>query len=448
MENRLGRVAVIGAAGKMGNGIAWVLLQAMTQADAKAHGIPGSGDFELTLIDKNWEGLRRLRGYLRNQLQKFAEKRISDLREWAKDRSDLVENREIVTAFVEGALNCLRPDTHVEAAENARLVFEAVFEDSEVKKTLYTRLKALCPEAYFFTNTSSIPIEALDQGAGLEGKIIGYHFYNPPAVQKLVEVIAAKGTDPVLADFAQDLGKTLGKILVPSRDVAGFIGNGHFIREGLFAMEKLRALRATWEDPEAVFLVNAVTQDFLIRPMGMFQLIDYVGLDVFHMITQVMGRHIPGESFVSPVLTEMIAAGAKGGHAGSGEKIDGFFKYGKNKITGVYSLKAGRYVGLEEKDGFRKCREWLGPLPKGHAPWNKLLKDSGQKEKLAAYFTALAAEQGQGAKLAREFLARSRSIAETLVASGVAEKHEHVTSVLTLGFYHLYGPFDFAGEKS
>src|SRR5437879_3464727 len=89
MEKFLQSVAVIGAAGKMGNGIATVLLEAMAKMDARRAvdapgntglvniGVPGTGRFELVLIDRNWDGLKRLKGYLHAQTLKFAERNIA-----------------------------------------------------------------------------------------------------------------------------------------------------------------------------------------------------------------------------------------------------------------------------------------------------------------------------------------------------------------------------------
>ena len=91
-EERLRAVAVLGAGGKMGSGIAWVALKAMAELDARENGVPGSGRFDLALIDANPTAFRRLRSYLESQLRKTAEKGIGDLRAWAKDRADLIEN--------------------------------------------------------------------------------------------------------------------------------------------------------------------------------------------------------------------------------------------------------------------------------------------------------------------------------------------------------------------
>jgi 3-hydroxyacyl-CoA dehydrogenase len=281
----------------------------------------------------------------------------------------------------------------------------------------------------------------------LDGRILGFHFYNPPAVQKLVEMIAAPGTRPELVALGLELGKAFGKIVVPSRDVAGFIGNGHFIRDGLFALRKFRELRGSLGDPEALLLINRVTQDFLIRPMGIFQLMDYVGLDVFRMILGVMGEHLGSVGFSDEVVDQLLADGVKGGQLGSGEQKDGLFRYERNKITGVWDFKGNRYVSMDDKERFAPVTRELGPLPENHAPWNALSRDPAKKEKLAAYFAALssAARSGsRGAALAREFLDHSRKVARDLEESGVAESQSDVSRVLMNGFYHLYGPADWA----
>jgi 3-hydroxyacyl-CoA dehydrogenase len=443
LEERLQSTAVIGAAGKMGSGIAWVALQAMAAMDARRNGSPGSGDFDLVLIDRGREGFPRLKEYLRGQLVKFAERKISNLREWTADRRDLIENGEIIDAYVDGAMSMVRCESEPEAARGAKLVFEAVFEDLEVKKDLYSRLKAVCdPDAYYLTNTSSIPISLLDSAAGLHGKILGYHFYNPPAVQKLVEVIPPASIDPKLTAFGNELGATLEKTLVLSGDVAGFIGNGHFIREGLFAFWKFAELREEFGDAGALYIVNRVTQDFLVRPMGIFQLIDYVGLDVFGMILKVMAGHIKDESFACGELERFAAAGVKGGQIGSGDQKDGLFHYERNKPASVYDLGAGAYVSLIDKGRFDKASAWIGPLPEGHVPWSVLARDPSRKARLAAYFANLAKLETPGAALARAFLNRSREAASALVHAGVAQSDEDVSKVLLNGFFHLYGPAD------
>jgi 3-hydroxyacyl-CoA dehydrogenase len=462
--------AVLGAGGKMGSGIAWVVLQAMADLDAQAHGAPGSGRYELVLIDGDRSAFPRLREYLSGQLRKSAEKNVSGLRQWAKDRPELVENGEIIEAYVDGALSMARFGTEAAEASGSKLVFEAVYEDLELKRGLYAALKARCPrDAVFLTNTSSIPISLLDESAGLDGRILGFHFYNPPAVQKLVELISGRRTRPEVVALGRDLGKAFGKTIVPAQDVAGFIGNGHFIRELLFALGKYRALRREWSGPEAWYILNRATQDFLIRPMGIVQLMDYVGLDVFDMIAKVMRAHLPqgGSAFADETLDALLAAGVRGGQRGSGEQKDGILRYERNKPVGILSEAgvsaagkgaggapgtegAGRaqgpgsagYLSLAEPGRFAQADAWLGTLPPGHSPWAKLAKDPAKSAKLKAYFAALSKADGNGARLAREFLDQSKAVAQGLVRDRVAASLDDVGQVLKLGFFHLYGPAD------
>ncbi|MBW8887609.1 MAG: 3-hydroxyacyl-CoA dehydrogenase family protein [Fibrobacteres bacterium] len=457
-RERLKSVAVIGAGGKMGSGIAWVALKAMADLDALSHGSPGSGEYELVLIDADRKAFGRLREYLRGQLLKNAEKNISELRAWAKDRAELIENGEIIEAYVDGALAMARWGTEVAEAASARIVFEAVFEDAALKRELYAGLKSRCsPETIFLTNTSSIPISQLDESAGLDGRLLGFHFYNPPAIQKLVELIPGKRTRPEAIALGKDLGKAFGKTIVASKDVAGFIGNGHFIRELLFALEKYRELRKEWSEPEAWYLLNRTTQDFLVRPMGIVQLMDYVGLDVFQMIAKVMREHLPakgngGSIFADATLDALLAAGIKGGQRGSGEQKDGLLRYERNKPAGVLAdalaSEGNRYVSLTQPGRFAKADAWLGEPPSPASPpaarisWSHLSKDPGKAAKLSAYFGVLKKAPGNGARLAREFLDHSRIVAEDLVRDGVAASLDDVGQVLKLGFFHLYGPAD------
>lgn len=479
---RMRAAAVLGAGGKMGSGIAWVALKAMAALDAKENGVPGSGKYDLALIDADPKAFPRLKTYLRSQLLKEAEKGIGDLRNWARDRADLIENGEIIEAYVDGAMSLVRCESDAAGAKGAKLVFEAVFEDLALKKELYARLKTLCAEdAVFLTNTSSIPISILDQSAGLGGRILGFHFYNPPAVQKLVEMISGGRTRPDVVALGRDLGKALGKIAVPSNDVAGFIGNGHFIRELLFAFGRLRELRMG--GAEGLLFLNKATQDFLIRPMGVFQLLDYVGLDVFRMILKVMREHLDpahaaGAIFKDDTLEALLAGGVTGGQLGSGEQKDGLFRYERNRIAGVLDLDAvlagGRgakgkgagitYVNIGDAR-FGKVLESLGTPPEGCAPWSQMAKDPARKEKLAAYLARLAEaarektakgaaagkpartgkagpSAGTGMDMALAFLDHSRAAGETLVRTGVAANDEDVSKVLMNGFFHLYGPAD------
>ena len=147
-----------------------------------------------------------------------------------------------------------------------------------MKVKIFTQIKNNSKvDPWFFTNTSSIPITDLDEAAQLGGKVIGFHFYNPPAIQKLVEVIRAKGTLDEVNEFAMTYAKRLRKVVVPSNDYAGFIGNGHFMRDALYGIQQATNMTSDFGGfVQAVYAFNKVTQDYLVRPMGIFQLIDHV----------------------------------------------------------------------------------------------------------------------------------------------------------------------------
>lgn len=439
LDARLRNVAVLGAAGKMGSGIALLLAQEMARLKVAA----GCDEcYVLHLVDVNETALTGLLSYLRAQLTKLGEKSIVQLRAAYADRADLVENGEIIEAFVEDGLSVCRPTTSLNAIAGSTLVFEAIIEDKKVKLEVLKKIDALCPDAYYLTNTSSIPIGVINEGVPLKGRIIGYHFYNPPAVQKLLELITPAGVKPELVELGQELAKRLRKKVFLANDIAGFIGNGHFMRDILHATSEVRRLKSEFGETEAVYMMNRVSQEFLVRPMGIFQLCDYVGVDVCRFIMGVMTEHIEGETLKDDLLDRMAAAGIMGGQNSDGSQKNGFLYYEKGRPAGIYSLERGGYVMFADDDWAKKLDAKLGVLPEGHSPWRALLMDAGKDEKLAAYFRNLATSDTPGASLARTYLVRAREIGEKLVADGVANSVDDVNGVMTNGFYHLYGPIN------
>lgn len=439
LDARLESVAVLGAAGKMGSGIALLLAQEMARLRLE----PQNRDktYVLHLVDVNEKALTGLITYLSAQLVKAAEKSIVQTRSLYQDRADLIENTDIISQFVNDSLALLRPSTTLDSLAGSRLVFEAIVEDEKVKIDVLSRINAMCPaETFYLTNTSSIPISVLDDGVGLDGRIVGYHFYNPPAVQKLLELIKSKNTRPELVEFGHELAKRLHKRVVPANDVAGFIGNGHFMRDILHATGEVRRLADEMTEPGAIYTMNKVSQDLLVRPMGIFQLIDYVGVDVCRLIMKVMTEHIERETLEDDLLDRTAQAGVLGGQYADGSQKDGFLKYEKGRPVGVYDLGRNDYILFGEGEWAAKLDERIGPVPDGHRPWRALLTDGGKEEKLATYFGNLARSQTRGAALAKAYLIRSKEIGQKLVNDGVANSDKDVNSVLTNGFYHLYGP--------
>jgi len=423
----------------MGSGISLLVAKELARARLTPE---GKGKvYRLALIDVSEEALAGLMSYLRAQLLKLAEKGVGELRALYAERKDLVENGDMIEEFVASALSVARPSTDMGAIAGAKLVFEAVFENEKLKIDLLGQARRLAdPDAWYLTNTSSIPIGGLDRKLELGGRIVGYHFYNPPAVQKLLELITSKDTLPELKRAGEDLAKRLGKKVFPANDIAGFIGNGHFMRDGLHAIAAADRLRQGGDWAAALYKMNRVSQEWLIRPMGIFQLIDYVGVDVTQMILGVMNTYLSGEKLQSDFIDALVQKKVLGGQHHDGSQKDGILKYEKGRPVAVYEPAKGEYVPFsalaEQAD-----RE-LGPLPDGYRPWKALLADRGKDKVLEAHFAALREMDTEGAGLAMDYLRASKAIGERLVADGVANSAADVNGVLTNGFYHLYGPIN------
>ena len=312
-------------------------------------------------------------------------------------------------------------------------------ENPELKVKLIREIEG--PEGsdtWYLTNTSSIPIGKLDHDAGLQGRIIGFHFYNPPAVQKLVELIASDYTLPELKDFCLEFAEGLRKKVVPSNDVAGFIGNGHFMRDILYGAAEVRRLEKEYTLPQAVWIINSVTQDLLIRPMGIFQLTDYVGLDVCQFIMKVMDPYMEGEDLHCELIDRLLEQGTRGGQNPDGSQKNGFLSYGKGRITGVWDPDKKEYLPSDrlEKD----IASTLGPVPEGQLSWKEIIGDPKKPEKLEAYFKSLAKADTMGGKLAMAFGKNSHNTGLLLVDKKIAGSSDDVNTVLLTGFFHAYGP--------
>ncbi len=438
-EERLKNVSVLGAAGKMGSGI--LLLTAVEMADLSL--LPENKDksFVLNAIDVSPEGLSGLMKYLRDQVRKIAEKKTVWLRNMYADRDDLVENIEIIDEYIFDVLNIVRPVTTMSAAYNSTLIFEAVSENRALKVKLLTDIDTNNDNnPWYFTNTSSVPIGLIENEANLKGRVIGFHFYNPPAVQRLVELIKTDNTTEDVIEFAHLYAKKLKKIIVPSNDFAGFIGNGHFMRDALHGMKEAETLAAEKNIPlyQAIYMINKVTQDYLVRPMGIFQLIDYVGIDVVQFILGVMNPFVEDEDLHSDLLDKLMLQGVAGGQKSSGAQKDGFLKYKGAHVTSVWDVHKQTYVDIDTfKD---ECDDMLGELPDSVVAWKSIIRNKKKDEILAGFFNDLKASDALGAITAVKYGLRSKEIGEKLVSDEVANEVDHVNTVMLTGFFHAYGP--------
>lgn len=428
-------IAVIGAAGKMGKGIALILLQEMARDELKIKGSLRDSRRKLYLIDTDLNGTYAIKEYLRNQLKTFAERNINELRKGYASNPRLISNGEIIAEFVESAIDLLRHDNALKAAHESQLIFEAAVENVNAKIDIFKTLRREChADPFYFTNTSSIPISLIDKESDLNHRIVGFHFYNPPPVQKLVEVVESEKISTELHLLAKDVGKRLGKTLVFSQDIAGFIGNGHFIREVAFACDLAQEIATQKPLHEAITEVNDVTKKLLLRPMGIFQLMDYVGIDICDKIAAIMDAYIAGSHLQRELIKKMIKSGNQGGQSVDGFQREGFFQYRHLVPIAIFDDHQGRYLSLEKE---------LSDFQDSDLTWKNLNKDPLKKEKIAQHFMVIAESKSRSAEISRRFLIHSREIAELLINDHVAASMQDVNTVLEMGFFHLYGAEDF-----
>ena len=234
--------------------------------------------------------------------------------------------------------------------------------------------------------------------------------------------------------------KRLRKVVVPSNDYAGFIGNGHFMRDALYGIQEAERLTAEMGYPQAVYAINKVTQDFLVRPMGIFQLIDYVGVEVCQYIMGVMNPYLENEDLHSDLLDKMVAQGVKGGQYSSGAQKDGFLKYEKGRPVAVWDIDAQAYVAF---DGFAADVDAkLGDMPTSMKPWKAVNFNRKRDAIVSEIFEEMNTMDTMGATLAKAYNKRSNEIGHLLVDSKVANSEDDVNKVMLTGFYHAYGPIN------
>jgi len=213
------------------------------------------------------------------------------------------------------------------------------------------------------------------------------------------------------------------------------------VRDGLHAMSEVEKLKGRNTYPGAIYIMNKVAQDFLVRPMGIFQLIDYVGIDVFQCILKVMRTHLNDPALRSTLVDRMVKNTILGGQYADGTQKDGFLKYERNRPVGIYDIKKNDYVMIDEV-WQKKMDTKIGPLPQGSPTWKNLVAYPKKETALAQHFENLKNTDTMGAGLALAFLKTTKDIGQKLVNDGVAKSSDNVNAVLTDGFYWLYGPIN------
>ncbi len=215
-------------------------------------------------------------------------------------------------------LRRVRGTAEIEAFAAVDLVIEAATENEAAKLEVFRLLDAVVrPGVVLASNTSSIPIGRLAAATSRPGLVIGIHFFNPPPVMALVELIPAAATAPETLAFARAWAESLGKTCVVSKDEAGFIVNRMLIPFLHDAVRLLEGEVSTRED------IDAACRLGLGHPMGPLQLADLIGLDTVASIGDVLhAAHGEERMGPPPLLRRLVAEGKLGRKSG-----EGFYRY-------------------------------------------------------------------------------------------------------------------------
>ncbi|MEI6374480.1 MAG: 3-hydroxyacyl-CoA dehydrogenase family protein [Actinomycetes bacterium] len=276
-----GRVAVIGA-GLMGSGIAQVAAVA---------------GWQVTLRDVDDEALARGVSAIEKSLARFVKKGTLD------------------QAGADAALAAITTTTDLEAAAEADLVVEAVFEKLEVKREVFAALDSIVrPDVVLCTNTSAIPITSIAAATSTPERVVGTHFFSPVPMMKLCEVVRGYHTsDQAIAaarEFAESAGKTC---VVVNRDVAGFVTTRLITALTMEAIRILETGVASAED------IDAACRLGFGHSMGPLETADLTGVDILLNATTNVYTDTQDEKFAPPeLLRRMVTAGDIGRKSGRG----------------------------------------------------------------------------------------------------------------------------------
>ncbi|AKA48958.1 3-hydroxybutyryl-CoA dehydrogenase [uncultured archaeon] len=277
------KVTVIGA-GTMGNGIAQVFAQ---------------GGNEVVLTDIVEPVLEKARDTIANSLERLSKKGL------ISETPDQVKRRITFTKSIDDGAGS---DIYV----------EAIVEKVELKKDILQKINEMANEdSIIATNTSSISINYLSGFVKHPENFLGMHFFNPPPVMKLIEIVTGVRTSKKAVEKIQEISKDLGKEPVVVKDYPGFVANRvlmPLLREAIVAYEEGVASK---ED------IDKTVKLGLNHPMGPLELADFVGLDVTYDVMKVLYDEFGDPRYKPPItLRNMVNAGLLGRKTG-----EGFYKY-------------------------------------------------------------------------------------------------------------------------
>lgn len=286
---QINNIAVIGA-GTMGSGIATISLM--------------SG-YEVNLLDISSDYLENAKTKIEKNLQKSVEKGV------------ITEEARV------NYLNNLNLSTDFSEVKDSQLIIEAIVENLDIKKKLFAQLSEDAQDnAIIASNTSALSLTDLANFYKLPEKVIGMHFFNPPVVMKLVELIKTEQTSQEIFDQSKEFVLSLKKEPVEVNESPGFVVNRVLIPMINEAAMVYGEGVASAEDIDKAMKLGAN------HPIGPLALADMIGIDVCQAIMETLRKDFNSDKYMpAPVFAKMIEEGNLGKKSGKG-----FFDYAKQTV--------------------------------------------------------------------------------------------------------------------
>ena len=293
---------------------------------------------------------------LRDIDQKFVDRGVAGIKgSFAKFK----EKGKITPALHDEALARLIPIVDLqEAVKDADFIIEAVPEKIELKQSVFADLDKYAPRhAILASNTSNMSITEIAKATSRPDKVIGYHFFNPAILMKLVEVIKGAGSSDESIQIGYDIAKKINKVpVIVKKDSPGFIYNRVNFPNGAFLSKILEAGRPTPEE------FDAAMKPFM--PMAPFELMDYVGIDINLHGMQYVASVLSPEYAPCKRLQDFVQSGTLGKKTGKGiyDWSQGRPTIDLSKATKEFDLN--HMIALQVNEGTKLLEEGVCDDPK------------------------------------------------------------------------------------
>lgn len=231
-----------------------------------------------------------------------------------------VEKGRVTQEDKDATMSRIKTSTNMKDLADRDVVVEAVFESLDLKKQIFADLEKICrKDAILGTNTSCLSIMDIAMQTTRPEKVVGLHFFVPPQIMKLLEIVRTIATDDETVEACKKWGESLGKSCVIAKDTPGFIVNALMNPYLLDAIRMYENGIASAEDIDTAIKMG------LNYPMGPLTLCDFAGVDIIKFVADSMYEQTKDPKWIAPVLlNKMVAAGWLGQKTGKG-----FYDYSK-----------------------------------------------------------------------------------------------------------------------